>query len=210
MEPSYSPTEERANVASAALGLLAVVIYVPLLLARAIDSRIPHALTGAAVFSFSIVFVYLASTLYHAAPPGNTRRIFRLLDHAAIFVLIAGTYTPFAIGPLSPHGGMLLLGIEWSMAAIGIVFKLCGGIRYRRLSNVFYLVMGWIGLLWMPAFHSATPPDAIWWIVGGGLAYTVGIVFYAAKQHAFTHFVWHLFVFTGTVCHAWAVFWFAV
>jgi hemolysin III len=154
--------------------------------------------------------VFLVSTIYHALAPCGAKRVVRMLDHSAIFVLIAGTYTPFALGPLAESGGLALLIAEWAMAALGIVFKIAGGIRYQRLSNAIYLFMGWLGILWIqPFIENATWPGFLW-VLAGGVAYTVGIVFYAAKHKTYMHFIWHLFVFAGSSCHTVAIWRYAL
>ncbi len=202
---AYSPDEERCNVLSAASGLAAVLAFLPFLLSSALRSGTPNALAGASVFGAALVFLYAASTAYHALPPGKSRRILRMTDHCAIFVLIAGTYTPLAAGPLWNSGGQTLLALQWGLAVIGILIKTLGGLRFHRATDIIYLGMGWGGIFWAGAFIRQTPWQALAWILAGGLAYTGGIVFYKAKNRAYTHFIWHLFVFAGTVCHAYAI-----
>jgi hemolysin III len=197
--------EQLANTLSSLLGLLVVLGLSPLLVHAAQRSANPYSLAGAIVFSFALIALYLASTLYHGLPPGRAKHLVRLFDHAAIFLLIAGTYTPFALGPLRDHGGWWLLLCEWTLAVLGVVFKIAGGIRHRRLSNLIYLGMGWLGLFWMRPFLQHVPLQGFAWLLAGGIAYTAGIAFYAAKHRHYAHFVWHLFVFVGTCCHAYAV-----
>ncbi len=202
--PVYSPREERGNVLSAAFGLLAVIVFLPFLLSAALHSKTPNALAGAMVFGAALVLLYGASTAYHALPHGRARRILRVTDHCAIFILIAGTYTPLAAGPLWHAGGPALLILQWSLAATGILIKTLGGLRFHRVTDMIYIGMGWSGIFWAGAFLRHAPWEAMAWIIAGGLAYTGGIVFYKAKG-PYTHFIWHLFVFTGTVCDAVAI-----
>lgn len=198
----YGRGEEMANTASAALGLLAVLVLGPFLMGRAAASGSTPALMGVMVFCAAVAFLYLASTLYHAAPEGRAKRAIRVFDHAAIFILIAGTYTPFA---LQFPGGRTLLVLEWVLALAGIAFKVFGGMRHRWISNALYLGMGWLGVFWLgPVIDFFTLP-AFLWMVAGGMAYTAGTVFYVMKHRAYTHFVWHLFVFAGTCLHGWAI-----
>lgn len=198
----YSAAEDRANTISAAVPLVALVIFLPFLLHSA---HAKGTLVGAVVFSLSALLMYVASTLYHALPMGPARLKARIVDHSAIFILIAGTYTPFTLGPLWDHDGLALLIAEWVLAAIGIVFKICGGVRYRRISTGIYAGMGWLGIFWLHAFLIAVTWTGFAWILAGGVFYTAGLYFYAAKGKPHTHLIWHLFVCAGTACHAYAV-----
>lgn len=198
----YGEGEEIANTVSAGAGLLAVMGMGPWLVRRAADSGSAAALTGVIVFCVSVGFLYLASTLYHLLPEGEAKRRVRVFDHVAIFVLIAGTYTPFA---LQFPGGTTLLILEWGLAAVGIAFKVFGGMRHRWLSNVIYLGMGWLGFLWLKPVIAHFTLAGFLWVLAGGVVYTAGTVFYAMKGRAYAHFVWHLFVFAGTCLHGWAI-----
>jgi hemolysin III len=209
-EHSYTRNEEVANTVSAGAGLVVFLGVSPFLILAALHSEQPWAVASAAIFLASILMLYLTSTLYHALAPGKAKRVLRLLDHAAIFVLIAGTYTPFALGPLAESGGVILAAVEWAMAGVGIAFKLAGGIQYRRLSNVIYLCMGWLGILWTGPFIENATWHGFLWVLAGGVVYTVGILFYAVKSRAYMHFIWHLFVFAGSTCHTIAVWRYAI
>ncbi len=199
----YSQGEEIANTLSSAVGLLAALAVTPFFLARATNES--FALVGAITFLLATFLMYGASTLYHAIPPGATKHKVRLLDHSAIFVLIAGTYTPLAIGPLRHDGGLVLLALEWLLAVVGIFIKIWGGFSRRHLSNALYLLMGWAGLFWVHSFIEQVTMEGFLWVLAGGIAYTVGVVFYVAKKRAYAHFIWHLFVFAGTCCHGYAI-----
>lgn len=198
----YSVAEDRANTASAALSLLVVAGGIPFLLNAARENG---TIPGTLIFTISALVLYLASTLYHALPPGKTRSIARVIDHSTIFILIAGTYTPFTLGPLREHHGLILLASEWSLALLGILFKAAGGMRFRRLSTAIYAGMGWLGIFWMPAFIREVSWSGFAWLLAGGLFYTGGLIFYNAKGKPFTHLIWHLFVLAGTLCHGYAV-----
>ncbi|PTX92963.1 hemolysin D [Spartobacteria bacterium LR76] len=209
LERPESQAERFANTASAAIGVLMALACLPALLG--VVSRVSvYGAIGAWVFYGSVLLLYTSSTLYHALPPGDLRRKVRLLDHSAIFILIAGTYTPLTLGPLREHGGTWLLGLEWILAALGIAMKVSGSLRFGRMSNIIYLLVAWIGLLWAKPFVVGMAMPGIGWILAGGFFYSGGIVFYAAKHRPYAHFVWHLFVLGGTVCHAVAVFGYAV
>jgi hemolysin III len=207
---SYTRSEELANTVSAGAGLLVFLAVSPFLMLTALHSEQPWAVASAAIFLTSVILLYVTSTLYHALKPGAAKRILRLLDHAAIFMLIAGTYTPFALVPLAESGGVTLAIVEWAMAGLGIVFKLAGGIQYRRLSNVIYLCMGWLGILWIRPFIENATWQGFLWVLAGGVIYTVGTLFYAVKNRAYMHFVWHLFVLAGSSCHTFAVWRYAI
>jgi hemolysin III len=149
--------------------------------------------------------LYFTSTLYHALPVNRAKRVFRILDHVAIFLLIAGTYTPFTLGVLRGAWGWTLLGLVWGLALAGIVFKAVGGVRYPVLSTSVYLAMGWLALIAIKPFWHQVPLWGLLWLLAGGLAYTLGVAFFAATRVRYAHFVWHLFVIVGTVCHFIAV-----
>ena len=210
LEPKYTRGEEIANTLSAAAGLVLFLGISPFLMAAASGSERPLALGSAVVFLASMLGLYLSSMLYHALAPCPMKRIVRILDHSAIFVLIAGTYTPFALGPLAASGGFVLAIIEWTMAVLGIAFKWGGGIQYRRLSNLIYLCMGWLGILWIQPFIESVGWSGFFLVLSGGIAYTVGITFYAAKHRSYAHLVWHLFVIAGSLCHTIAIWRYAI
>jgi hemolysin III len=198
----YSRAEDRANVISAAVPLLAMIVFFPFLLDAAQErENVP----GSLVFGFSTLLMYLTSTVYHALPISPIRTLARVFDHSAIFILIAGTYTPFTLGPLHDHQGITLLIGEWILAIVGILFKISGGMRYRRVSTGIYVAMGWLGIFWLHAFVSQVGWTGFGWLLAGGVFYTVGLVFYNAKGKPYTHLIWHIFVFAGTVCHSYAV-----
>jgi hemolysin III len=210
LEHGYTRREEIANTLSAAAGLLIFLGVSPFLMAVAAVSQRPLALASTGVFLASMLGLYLSSTIYHALAPCRMKRIVRILDHSAIFVLIAGTYTPFALGPLAPSGGLVLATIEWAMAVLGIAFKWAGGIQYRRLSNLIYLCMGWLGIFWVRPFIESVGWFGFFLVLSGGIAYTVGIMFYAAKHRSYAHLVWHLFVIAGSLCHTLAIWRYAI
>jgi hemolysin III len=204
-ERGYTRGEEAANTLSAAAGLLVFLGVSPFLLTAALASNEPWSVTGCAIFLGSVLALYSTSTIYHALAPCRAKHIVRILDHSAIFVLIAGTYTPFALGPLVASQGVALAIIEWTMAVLGIAFKCAGGLQYKRLSTPVYLCMGWLGIFWIRPLIENIGWSGLLWVLAGGIAYTAGIVFYAAKHKAYSHFVWHLFVFAGSLCHTVAI-----
>jgi hemolysin III len=204
-----SSREEIANAVSHGVGFVASLAAAPLLMARALESGSGVTATGAAVFVGSVVLLYLASTLYHALPRSRAKRALRVVEHGAIYVLIAGTYTPFTLGVLRGRWGWTLLALVWVLAATGITVKAVFGIRYPAVSTGLYLAMGWLIVIAARAIWLSVPVAGIAWLVAGGLAYTIGVAFYATKRLPFGHFVWHLFVLAGTTCHFLAVLWYA-
>jgi hemolysin III len=204
-----SPGEEIANSISSGLCLLAIMAGIPFLLRSATQRGDQLSLAGAVIFAVSMVVLYLASTIYHALPQSRIKELFLLCDHSAIFLFIAGTYTPFTLGALRGGWGWMLFGFVWGLAIIGIGFTLFGQLQNRWFSTWFYLGMGWIALFAIRLFWQRIPLEGLLWLAAGGLAYTAGVIFYIAKRLRYAHFIWHLFVATGTACHFWAVLWFA-
>jgi hemolysin III len=206
---AQTSSEEIANSVSSGLGLLAVLAGTPMLIASALQRRSDFSLAGTIIFAGSMVLLYLASTIYHAVPEGRIKQFFHLLDHAAIYILIAGTYTPFALGALRGVWGWTLFAVVWGLAILGVSFKILGGLKHQRLSILTYLGMGWLALFAIRLFWLHIQLPGLLWIFSGGMAYTLGVLFYAAKRLPYNHFVWHLFVIAGTACHFCAVLWYA-
>lgn len=200
--------EEIANSVSHGVGLLAALVGLPFLLLGA-GRHGTLALIGAGVFGTTMALLYLTSTVYHALAPTRAKRVFQLLDHGAIYLLIAGTYTPFTLGVLRGPWGWTLLGLIWALALAGIVLKSVVGIRYPRLSTAIYLGMGWMVLAAAEPLVLRVPGWGLFWLAAGGLAYTAGVGFYAASRLRYRHFIWHLFVLAGTGCHFVAVWHYA-
>jgi hemolysin III len=165
---------------------------------------------GGSVFGASLVLLYLASTTFHLTRDPVWRTRLQRLDHAAIFVLIAGTYTPFTLGVLGGPWGWSLFGVVWGVAALGIATKLVAGVRWPRLSLAAYLVMGWLIVVAIVPLIARMQPAGIVWLVLGGLAYSVGAAFYARPELRHSHLVWHVFVLCGSTCHFFAALWYSV
>jgi len=198
--------EEWANTLTHGAGLVAALAALPVLVAAAARGGDPLQVVGAAVFGATLVILYAASAAYHAAPPSATKAILRRVDHSAIYLLIAGTYTPFALGPLrGPWGWTLLLSI-WGMALLGVVLKSVRGVGRGRLSTVLYVGMGWFAVVAIDPLLARIGWSGLQWLLAGGLAYTGGVVFYATDHRVrFGHAVWHLFVLAGSAFHFVAV-----
>jgi len=205
-----SPREELANSLSHGLGLLAAMAATPILVVGAVRDGGASAVVGNSVFGASMIVLYLTSTWYHAAPLGRLKDRLRRLDHTAIYLLIAGSYTPFTLGVLGGPWGWTLFGLVWGSAVIGVLAKLIVGVRYPRVSTAMYLVMGWLVLIAIGPLVAAMPPRGLSWLVAGGLLYTAGVAFFAARTMRYGHLAWHLFVLGGSVCHFFAVLWYAV
>jgi hemolysin III len=210
LERPQSFGEEIANGVSHGVALVACLIAAPFLVISA--SRVGDAwnVAGAGIFVGTTILMYLSSTLYHVLPENRAKRVFRLLDHGAIFLLIAGTYTPFTLGVLRGAWGWTLFGLVWGMGILGLVLKMVGVMRHPGLSTGLYLAMGWLIVIAIRPLWLKVPLPGILWLLAGGIAYTAGVAFFAADRVRYSHFVWHLFVVLGTTCHFFAVLWYAV
>jgi hemolysin III len=202
--------EEIANSVSHGVGFLAAIAVSPILIVSAVRRDSAATIVGASIFAFTMMLLYITSTLYHALAPNKAKRIFQILDHGAIFLLIAGSYTPFTLGVLRGAWGWTLFGLVWGIAVVGIVLKSIGGVRYKRLSMILYLVMGWLVIMAAKPLWLKMPSWGLFWLLVGGTAYTAGVGFYASRRIRYGHFVWHLFVIAGTACHCVAVLRYAV
>jgi len=200
--------EEVANSISHGLALILAIAGLPLLLFSAARAGSTQFTIGAAVFGASIIVLYLASTLYHSVTHERAKQFFRHVDHCAIFLLIAGSYTPFTLGVLRGPWGWTLLAIVWALAVAGISMKLIAGHRHWWLSMVLYVVMGWLAIVAIKPILTLVPLPGILLILAGGIAYSGGLIFFAAHRLRYNHFIWHLFVMAGTVCHYLAVIWY--
>jgi hemolysin III len=210
MQPlPYSSREEVANSISHGLGLLLALVALPVLVLAAIQVGNVRFLVGVSVFGGTMVLLYLASTLYHSISHEAAKQLFRVFDHTAIFLLIAGSYTPFSLGVLHGPWGWSLLAIVWTLAIIGITLKIRKRTRHSRMSIVLYVIMGWLAVVAVKPMVMLIPVPGILLILAGGLAYTGGLAFFAAQRIRYNHFIWHLFVIAGTTCHFFAVLWYA-
>lgn len=207
--PPYSSREEVANSISHGLGLLLALVALPVLVLAAIEMGNIRFLVGVSVFGGTMVLLYLASTLYHSISHETAKQIFRVFDHTAIFLLIAGSYTPFSLGVLHGPWGWSILAIVWTLAIIGITLKIRKRTRHSRISIVLYVIMGWLAVIAVKPIVMLIPVPGILLILAGGLAYTGGLAFFAAQRIRYNHFIWHLFVIAGTTCHFFAVLWYA-
>ena len=205
-ENGYSRGEELAHCATHGLGVLASLGGIAWLLAAAVANGAgPWRATGGVIFGASALLLFTTSVLYHGTTSPRLRPRLRLLDHSAIYVLIAGTYTPFALGVLGGGWGWTLFGLVWGLALAGIAAKLTLGFRFPLASTLLYLAMGWIGVVAARPLLQSLTPGELAWLVAGGLVYTAGVPFYLWKKRPYAHSVWHLFVLGGVACHFVAV-----
>lgn len=201
--------EEVANCISHGVGLIAALVGMPFLVLRSIRYGTAGYVVGSTLFAVSITLLYFASTLYHALPQGKGKRVFQIVEHAAIFLLIAGTYTPFTLGVLRGGWGWALLGVVWGLAAVGVALR----VVHRSVSPLcfvgLYLLMGWVIVVAIDPLLERLPSAGLALLVAGGVSYTVGVAFFVADSRMrYGHFIWHLFVLCGTVCHFFAVLWY--
>jgi hemolysin III len=196
--------EEIANSISHGVGALAAMAITPIMIVKAIPQG-TSAVIGVSIFGATMILLYLSSTLYHAFPHSKAKRVFNIFDHGAIFLLIAGTYTPFTLGVLRGAWGWSLLIVVWVLAALGVVLKATAGARSGKLSTGLYLAMGWLAVLAIKPFWINMPGIGLIWLLIGGLMYSAGVFFFVAERIRYHHFIWHLFVMAGTACHVVAV-----
>ena len=200
---NYSFAEELVNAITHGIGAILSVVALTLMIIVANNSI---ALTSAIVYGSSMILLFLASTLYHAITHTPTKQVMKILDHCAIYLLIAGTYTPFMLISLQDTWGYTLLSVVWVLAAIGIYFKIVFKHRFKKISLITYLGMGWLVIIAMPEMITKIASGGLALIASGGVAYTFGAVFYSIKKIPFNHAIWHVFVLVGSVCHFLAVY----
>lgn len=202
--------EEIANSVSHGLGALAALVAMPVLIVHASLHGSAADIVGASIFTVTMLLLYSISAIYHALPQGPAKRLFNRLDHGSIYAFIAGSYTPFTLGVLGGAWGWSLFGMVWGLAAFGVVLKASNLLSSQWLSTGLYLLMGWLVLVAAVPMLERVSTAGLAWLAAGGLAYTLGVVFFALDNRVrYAHFVWHLFVLAGTACHFFAVLWHA-
>lgn len=207
---SSGKTAELANSLTHGLGATLGAIALILMVFQASLYGTARHIVGAAVFGAALVLLYTMSTLYHAFRGPRVKRVFKILDHSAIYVLIAGTYTPFCLSTLQGAWGWSLFGMIWSLALLGISFKTVFTGRFEIFSTIVYLAMGWMVMIAAGPLWRLLPRGGLYWLMGGGLFYTLGVGFYSWKNLRFHHAIWHLFVLGGSLCHVAAVMGFVI
>jgi hemolysin III len=197
--------EEIANVITHGIGLLlSIAGFVVLLVLAALRGTAWH-IVACSIYGATLICLYAASTLYHAVISPRVKRALRIFDHSAIYLLIAGTYTPFLLVSLRGPWGWSLFGVIWGLALAGVLFKFWFVERFAILSTAVYIAMGWLVVIAAKPVITHLPLTAIIWLLAGGLAYTGGVIFFAAKRIPYSHAIWHLFVLAGSICHYFAV-----
>ena len=199
---TYSAREEWLNCAVHVVGIVASLVALPVLVLAAQRTGDPWLLVGGLAFGLSALLMFSTSSLYHAAKNPATRLRLRRVDHAAIYLLIAGTYTPFTLGAMRGSWGWSLAAIIWTLALLGILFKTTAlGFRFHRTSVVLYVAMGWLAVVAAKPLMQQLSTFELSWLVAGGLCYTIGVAFYVWKSRPYTHAIWHVFVLAGVACH---------
>lgn len=205
-----SRSEELANSVSHCIALFAMLVGTPFLIINAIEHGTTRFVVGTGVFSATAILLYLSSTIYHALALGKAKRIFKIIEHSAIFLLIAGTYTPFTLGVQKGTWGWTLFCLIWALAITGVVLKGLEKIDHPIYSTGLYLLMGWLIIIAINPLLTKVPMAGLVWLTAGGLSYTIGVVFFILDSRLrYGHLLWHLFVMGGTACHYFAVFWYA-
>lgn len=201
----YTVGEEVASATTHGIGAALGIVALTLLVVYSLPSGDPLTIAAAIVYGVSIILEFAASTLYHALPYPRAKHIFKILDHASIYLLIAGTYTPFCLITLRDSGGVWMAVVIWAIALVGIAAEAAWVFRPRWVSAVLYLAMGWLVVFRIEALTAALSGPGLWLLIGGGLAYTVGTVFYVLKKIKYMHAIWHLWVLLGAILHFLAV-----
>ncbi|ARB92660.1 hemolysin III [Legionella longbeachae] len=209
-DTSQTRVEEIGNASTHALGALLSLIALVLLTLFAAYQNDSLKLVSSIVFGSTLLLMYVCSTLYHSMMNPKIKHLFRILDHASIYLLIAGSYTPFVLVTINGSLGWTIFTIIWSLAFVGVLFKWFFVHKFDLLSTLIYLLMGWMALLIVKPLYQLLPPGGLTYIVAGGLCYTVGVIFYIWERLVFSHVLWHLFVLSGSICHFFAVFFYVV
>lgn len=206
----YSPIEERINISSHAFGFVLSLVALALLVVHAAMHGTVWHIVSFSVFGLSLLALYAASTLYHSAKNPVLRSKLRIIDHATIYILIAGTYTPFTLITLAGAVGWIIFSVSWAMAFIGIILKIFFTGKYDLISTLLYVFMGWIILFALEPLINNLPAEGLFWLVAGGVAYTVGALVYSIKKIKFNHAIFHMFVLLGSFCHFVSVYYYVL
>lgn len=206
----YSLREELVHATTHGAGVILSLAGLSWMLFLSISASDPWRIVASLVYGLSLIALFLASTVYHGWPHSPHKSLFKMLDHCAIYILIAGTYTPFLLVAMRSNTGWWLFGTIWALATAGILTKLWFQHRFPALQLASYLFMGWLVVIAAPQLAAAIGPEGMKWLIAGGLSYTIGAIFYAAKRLKYNHAIWHLFVLSGGVCHFLAVVWYVL
>lgn len=206
----YSPFEEKLNIISHGIGIVLGVVALIFLVLHAAQNGTAVHVVSFSIYGFSIIVLYLASTLYHKATKPLIRNKLRIFDHAAIYVLIAGTYTPFALVTLEGVIGWTIFGLVWGFAIIGITLKLFFTGKFDKLSTLMYVFMGWIIIFAIKPLIENFSSEGLFWLLGGGVFYTIGAVLYSIQKLPLNHAIFHVFVLAGSICHFISVYFYVL
>ncbi|GAB3030715.1 hemolysin III family protein [Bowmanella dokdonensis] len=199
--------EEWLNSVSHGVGFIIAIVGLVFLLLRSQDSL---SIAASAIYGTSLLLMFLTSTIYHAVSHHKLKGLLKLFDHSAIYLLIAGTYTPFMLLSVGGWIGTLAMVLIWTIAVAGVLFKWIARHRFPRLSVMTYLLMGWLAIAFIYPLYQALPGSGMWLLVAGGLCFSIGVLFYIAKRFQFTHAIWHLFVVAGCTCHYFSIYYFVL
>ncbi len=202
--------EEIANSITHGMGAFVSLAGLVLLIVFASLYGGARHIVSCTIFGFALVLLYTASTLYHSFRKPRVKFVFRIIDHSCIYILIAGTYTPFMLVAVRGALGWTIFGIVWGLTALGILFKTFFIHRFQILSTLAYIAMGWLAIFAIKPIFQSLSGGAVFWLIAGGLAYTLGTIFYAWKKLPFNHAIWHSFVLAGSVCHFFAVLFYVI
>ncbi|GAB1346409.1 hemolysin III family protein [Cloacibacterium normanense] len=197
----YSPTEEKLNIWSHAFGIFLSIIALVLLIIKAVQQDNIWMMISFPIFGVSLILLYLASTLYHASKEPQKRFKLKVFDHAAIYVLIAGSYTPFTLVSLNGETGWLIFSMVWVMAFTGIILKLFFTGRFKVISTAMYVLMGWLIVFYFQDLTAHLHEKGVFYLILGGVLYTIGAILYSIKKIKFNHAIFHFFVLAGSFCH---------
>ncbi|MCA9935217.1 MAG: hemolysin III family protein [Ardenticatenaceae bacterium] len=201
----YTLGEEIANGVTHGIGAMLSIAGLVVLVVTAVLYGTTWHIVSFSIYGTSLIILYMASTLYHSIQIPKARPILRIIDHSSIYLLIAGTYTPFLLTALRGPWGWTLFGIVWGIALLGIIFKIFFINKLEVLSTLAYVGMGWLCVIAFKQMLATVPPPGVTWLVAGGVVYTIGVLFYAIKKIPYNHAIWHLFVLGGSICHFFAV-----
>ena len=202
--------EEIANSVTCGFGLCLSIAGLVILVVLASFHGDAFRVVSFSIYGASLIFLYLTALFYHALQHERAKHVFEIMDHSAVYVLIAGTYTPFMLVTLRGAWGWSLFGVIWSLVVFGIVFKSFHVKRFKVFSNIVYLVMGWLVVIAIQPMIKTLPFGGIAWLLAGGLLYSAGVLFYAFEKLPFGHVVWHLFVLGGSLCHFFSIFFYVL
>lgn len=206
----YNSTEEKLNILTHGIGLVLSIIALVLLILHANKMGTVRHIVSFTVFGASLILLYSASTLYHYCQHPDIRRKLNILDHASIYVLIAGTYTPFTLVTLNGPLGWTIFGITWGIALVGIFLKLFYTGRFDKVSTIAYVVMGWIIIFAVKSLIANLPINGLYWLLAGGIFYTVGAILYSIKKIKYNHAIFHVFVLMGSFSHFMAIYFYVL